>query len=439
MAFSLVNIFTKRKPSISNEVITGISLEEALNFFTIPTTSGASVTAESASRAIPVKACVSLIAGAIGSMPVRIVRRDIESGEMVQRPADNHDLWWLLNEEPNTESTSSIFWEKIITDRLLRGRSYARILRKAGGRETKITELVHVPYVQVTPLTEWDAVQRVNRIKYYWINDGKQKYSVLPDDMLDFKGRESEQASGMSDILYSAREAIGLVLTIEEYCGKFFANGGTPRVVLKYPAGVNIDSKQQDALRDAWIKRLGGSTNASMPLVLQNGGDVSKISATAEEAQMLEARKFQVIEIARAFGVPPFLIGENEKTSSWGSGIEQLSQGFIRYTIAPHITPIEQELNRKLFDIGRYSVDFDEEALARGDMKSLGDWYRQALGGSQGPGFLTINEVRRKLKLAPIDGGEELYNPTTGANTNESGAQQTSSAAGDEPSKAETV
>lgn len=436
MALNLGKWFTRRRPAVQNAVASNLSFEDLEKLFGWPTSSGASVSADNAARAIPVKACSALIAGGIASMPARIVRRELEDGMYVQRPADDHELWWLLNEQPNSDCTASEFWDKVIQTRLMRGRSYARIVRKTGGRSIVPDELVFLPNCNVKPVKQWDSVRRRDRIVSYDINDKGRKYSVLPEDMLDFGGRESELVAGVSDIIEASREAIGLVLTIEEYCGRFFANGGTPRVVLQYPAGVQVDGKQQDLLRDAWLKRLGGTANTALPLVLQNGGSVNKISATAEEAQMLEARKFQVIEIARAFGVPPFMIGESEKTSSWGTGLEQLSQGFIRYTLGPHITALEQELNRKLFRISRFFVDFDEEALARGDMKSLSDWFRQAIGGSQGPGYLTVNEVRRRLNVAPVDGGDKLFMPN-GAKTD--AAQSPDGSASSEQSKAEAV
>jgi HK97 family phage portal protein len=208
-------------------------------------------------------------------------------------------------------------------------------------------------------------------------------------------------------------------------------------MVLSFPSGVKLNAEQQQLLREAYVRRLGGADNAAVPFVLTDGGDAKKLSFTAEEAQMLDARKFQVIEIARAFGVPPFMIGETEKNSAWGTGIEQMSQGFIRYTLGPHITAIEQELNRKLFGIDRFFVDFDEEALSRGDMKSLGDWFRQAVGGNNGPGFMTVNEVRSRLKLPPVDGGTDIYVPAGGSNAQ--GTEPAASPAGSEPGQAATV
>jgi HK97 family phage portal protein len=265
----------------------------------------------------------------------------------------------------------------------------------------------------VQPVREWDESRRRWRITKYAVNDNGMYYGVDPSDMLDFRGKTAIGEPVRSAILDSCREAVGIVLAVEKYCGRIFSNGGTPRLALSYPAGVKITDEQKAKIREEWPKYYGGGENAHLPFVVGAGGKIEKISFSASEAQMLEARKFQVIDIARAFGVPPFMIGENEKQSSWGSGIEQMSQGFVRYTLSPYMTAIEQEINRKIFSQQTYVVDFDEEALSRGDMKSLGEWFRQAIGGSQGPGFLMPNEVRRRINMPPVPGGDKLYDPGT--------------------------
>lgn len=423
----------RRQPEVRNEVQTGLSFDDFTRLFILNGIDD-EVTPESAMKAIPVQACVALIAGGITSMPLKIVQRDTTGGVITHRPADDHQYWWLFNEQPNEDTTSALFWEEIVKAKLLRGRAYVRIVRKSP-RTNDIRELVFVPNRNVQPELKWDDQRRRYVITRYLVRDGDHTFGVLPEDMLDFRGRQPNPtcvATEMSDQLYSARAAVAIVLVVEQYVSKFFKNGGMPRTVLEYPAGSKLTDPQVDKLREMWVKRYGGAENAALPLVLTDGGKASKMSFTAEEAQMLEARKFQVIEIARAFGAPPFMIGETEKTSAWGTGIEQMSQGFIRYTLGPHITAIEQECNRKIFGIDRYFVDFDEEALARGDMKSLGEWFRQAIGGSQGPGYMLIDEVRSRLKLPPIEGGDKLYVPKGTENGNAQGAQSPAGAAGDQ-------
>ncbi len=132
---------------------------------------------------------------------------------------------------------------------------------------------------------------------------------------------------------------------------------------------------------------------------------------TAVDAELLESRKFQVIDIARAFGVPPHMIGATETTSSWGTGIEQQTIGFVKYTLQPYINRIEQELNRKLIRTAKYFVEFNLDGLMRGDYKTRNEGYRIALGRAGEPGWMTINEVRRLDNLPPIDGGDQLWKP----------------------------
>lgn len=373
---------------------------------------GVLVTPETAAKCIPVMASCALIAGGIVSMPIRVVRRELSDGRYVQFPADDHDYWWLLNESPNEEFAAATMWQQVVWDLQLRAVSYVRMVRESGGRGIGVRELVYHPASQVVPDRQWDPARRRVRIVRYLVTIDGRTFGVPPEDMLHFRGELAQGEPERSAALEAAREAIGIAIAVEQYSGRVFSNGGTPRAVIQYPAGVTMTPEQQDQLRQAWVRRYGGAENSHLPLVLANGGQVNKLSLTASELQMIESRKFQVIEIARAFRVPPFMIGETEKTSSWGSGIEQMSKGFIRYTLGPTITAIEQELNRKLFPSRtRYFVDFDEEALDKGDMKSLGDWYRQAVGGSQGPGFMTINEIRRRLNLPPVDGGDALYEP----------------------------
>lgn len=423
MAFSLRKLFTRgRTPEIQNSsVVTGLSWADFQRLFVLDTHSGSNVNAVNAARAIPVQAVCTLIAGGIMSMPLRIVQRDIVNGEATLSPADDHPYWWLFNEQPNEDSTSAHFLEHVVKRKLLWGRSFARIIRKSGGRSIEIAELAWYPNECVQIDRQWDDTAKLWRIVRYLFRDGTNSYGVPPEDVLDFRGVQPPLEWAMSEQLWSAREAVGLCLTIEEYCGKFFANGGMPRTTIEFPNVV--DKAQQELLKEAWVRKYGGAENAAIPLILTQGGKASKLQWNAEEAQMLEARKFQVIEIARAFGVPPFMIGETDKSTAWGTGLEALGLGFIRYTLGPHITAIEQEINRKIFRIGRYFVDFDEQALARGDMVALGQWFRQAIGGSNGPGFMTPNQVRASLKMPPVTGGDTLFTPSATGGSNANAAQ----------------
>lgn len=167
-----------------------------------------------------------------------------------------------------------------------------------------------------------------------------------------------------------------------------------------------MKQEQVDQLRGQFAERYQGVANSHRPLLLTNGLKVQPITLNAADAQLLESRKFQIEDICRVFGVPPFMVGHTEKTTSWGSGVESMGIGFVKYTLQGHLTAIEQEFNRKLFKTANNFAEFAVEGLLRADSTARSNYYRAALGGSGGSGWMSVNEVRALENLPAIDGGE---------------------------------
>ena len=197
-------------------------------------------------------------------------------------------------------------------------------------------------------------------------------------------------------------------MSADDYANAFFQNGSRPDYALQTEK--NLDAGQIDNLRNQIADRHGGATKAFKPMVLSGGLKVAPITMTAADSQLIEQRRFQVEDIARILGVPPFMIGHTANTSSWGTGVESMGIGFVKYTLQRHLVKIEQELNRKLLgDTPEYFCEFLTAGLERGDTKGRFDAYRVGLGRAGEPGFLTVNEVRRRENLPPIEGGDVLF------------------------------
>lgn len=374
----------------------GTTPEEWAEFFGVkPASSGVAVTVESSKRSAAVYSCVRLIAGAVALLPIPVYERTPDGG----RSKVEHDLWWLLNESPYTTLTACSFWEWMLSSSLLRGDAFAQILRDRNGN---ITGFMPLPNGCV------DVEERNGRLVYF-VNDVRTAYGLFDHDVLHFPGFGFDGCRGESVIRYAARQAVGTALAADDYAGEFFANGAAPSIALTYPQGVAPTEAQQNHLREQFTDRYTGQGNRHKPLLLVNGGGVEQVSLSAEDAQLLETRKFQVIEIARAFGVPPHMIGETSASTSWGSGIEQMSIGFVRYTLGPHLRRIEQELNRKLWPRSpRYFVEFNRDGLLAGDSKTESEVISKSLGGPGAQGWMTVNEARRLKNLPPVPGGDLL-------------------------------
>jgi HK97 family phage portal protein len=365
--------------------------------------SGMTVSATSAMRVSAVAACVSKIAGAIVSMPIH--EYSLDGGEIPAR-LPRSELWYQLNEQPSPQYTAASMWEGVSMAQLLRGDAFALLRWRMNGT---LREILPLPWGCVSPIrTPGEGVR-------YYVNLPSHGISTWfdPSDILHFPGLGFDDTTmrSMSVIQFGARTAIGNALAMDEYSGKFFEGGAHPSMILQ--ASAKMNDTQITQLQTAFANRYAGLANAHrLPLVLTEGITAKELSLSAEDAQLLEARKFQVMDIARAFGVPGFMINESTGSTSWGSGLETNGRAFVQYTLQTWLRKIEQELNRKLYprNNGRF-LEFHREALYETDLKALGEYFRAALGGpGAGDGWMSQDEVRRRLRMPPAaDGGNEIY------------------------------
>jgi len=363
---------------------------------------GVTVSATSAMRVSAVAACVAKISGAIVSMPLHVYR--LNGGDIPDRmPRDN--LWYLLNEQPSPQYTASSMWEGVSMAQLLRGDGFGLIRRGMNGN---VREILPLPWGCVSPVrTPGEGVR-------YYVSLPTHGISTWfdPSEILHFPGLGFDDATmkSMSVIQYGARNAIGNAIAMDTYSGKFFENGAHPSIILN--AAGKMNPEQVTALQNAFTAKYSGLDNAHrLPLVLTEGITAKEISLSADDAQLLEARKFQVLDVARAFGVPGFMINESTGSTSWGSGIESMGRGFVTYTLQPWLRKIEQEINRKIFprDTGKF-VEFYRDALIEGDSAAQGAYFRLALGGpGSGDGFMSVNEIRKIKRMPPVEGGDQVF------------------------------
>lgn len=356
------------------------------------TDAGVSVTSQTAMRASAVYACVTLIAKTIASLPLKVYRRK-PNGDAVE--VAETVPYYLLHDEPNPAMTSCVWREYLTANILLGGNAYAVIGRDQANR---VVDLFPIPWHAVTP-----ARQKSGR-NTYMVDLGDGTKEVFDQsDMLHIPGLGFDGLKGMSVISYGARQAVGLALATEAHGSRLFSNGARLGVVLKHPKSLSKDA--QTRLGQQFDQQHSGLPNAFKTLVLEEGLDVSNVTMTSEDAQFLDTRRFQVEDVARFFGVPPHMIGHTDKQTSWGTGVEQNTLGFLIFTIIPWLTRFEQEFNRKLFPRSPFYAQFKHQGLMRGDSKARADYYAS---GHQN-GWLTTNEIRKSEDLPPVPGGDTLF------------------------------
>jgi len=353
-----------------------------------------------------VYACVSLIAGAISALPMHIYRRSPD-GERDMLP--NDDLWWLLNEQFTPRWSAAAGWEYLVQSLLMKGDAFAPIQRS--GAQVIGIEPVHPDRVTVA------LVPQTKRLIYAVAADPNTPqvggFTVYDqDDMLHIPGFGFDGLRGLSPLQHHLRMTGAVALATQDYAGRFFANSARPDIIISSDQDLSPDIA--DGIAARWQERYSGVDNSSKPAVMGRGATVTPLTMSAEDSQFLESRQFQIEEIARIYGVPPFMIGHNEKTTSWGSGVEQMGIGFVRYTLRQHLNKFHNEINRKFFRTSAKFAEFDTFELERGDMLTMFQGYRVALGRAGEKPIMSQNEVRDKFNLKRIDGGDS-FEPIAGA------------------------
>ena len=358
------------------------TISAAPTFYFGSSTAGKSVTAKTAIQMSAVYACVRVISETIASLPLHVHQANGQGS----RKATEHPLYRILHDEPNTEMTSFVLREVMLSHLLLWGNAYCQIVRSGRGHIIGLYPL----------LPDQMRVDRDSsgKLTYdYSTRDGKVVRLRL-EDVLHIPGLGFDGIMGYSPIALE-KNAIGLGLAAEEYGSKFFSNGATPAGVLTHPNTV----KDPKRLRESWNAAYGGSSNSGKVAILEEGMQFARISMPNNEAQFLETRKFQVTEICRIYRVPPHLVGDLERATF--ANIEHQGISFAVHTIRPWLVRIEQAMNRALFpekEKGVYYVQFNLDGLMRGDYKSRMEGY--AIGRQNG--WLSTNDIRELENMNPV-------------------------------------
>lgn len=397
-------IAERKEPVVSNalsdnEQISSTDVSRLSELFGVmPSFAGPVVTPKTSMKVSIVFACVRLISGALQQMPVHIYQQ-LPNGDRSR--VAQHPLNSLLNLQPTAIWSAATFWEYMACSMLLHGDGFAIIIRNRNGDPQEI-----LPISPVATMVE----ERDGRLVYFTQVNGKP-HGFDQDDILHFPGFGFNGLRSMSVIRWGAYNSIGLELAMEQHSGEFFKNGSHQSVAVIKQG--KWGEEQKEAFRRAWVATYGGIDKAKYPLVMDQSTDVKTLSLSAKDSQLLESREFQITDIARAFGLPSFLVNQEQKTTSWGTGMAEIGLAFLRFTLGPHLNRFEQELNRKFFLRSNLFAEYNTSNLMRMTLKERNEAYRQAIGGSQGPGWITQNEVRRLENLPKLSNSkyDELYDP----------------------------
>jgi len=340
-----------------------------------------------------VYACVTLLSETFGSLPLLLYRRLIQGKER----ATDHPLYPVLHDIPNPEVTSIELRSMMMAHDLLWGHSYAEVVRNGAGQ---IKQLWPIPPSRVIPTRNarnelvFDVNLEAGDEPGLKPNEGLVRLSA--NRILNIGA-----PLGLSPISL-ARETFGLSMAAEEYGARFFSNDSTPGGIVEHPG--NLSQEAQERLRTQIETQTRGLSNKHRLMLLEEGMKWHQMGLAPEDSQFLETRKFQIAEIARIFRVPPFMIGDVERSTSWGTGIEQQNIGFVTYSLRSWLVRWEQRLNMTLLTEDERKIYFAEllvDGLLRGDYKTR----QEGLAVQRQNGVINADEWREVENMNAIEDG----------------------------------
>jgi HK97 family phage portal protein len=354
-----------------------------------PTSSGEIVTEKNALCISTVYTCVTILAEAVASLPCRLMRSTPEGDS----PANDHALWALLVESPNSEMTAFTFWQTIVGSSALAGNGYAQILRDPSGAPESIWPL--------HPL-KTEPVRNTDGKLAYKTHDGMNEgtYRIIrSEDVLHFPLFSLDAIKGLSPV-DAAREAFALAKAQEKYGARWFANGAQPGSLL-INKGPKPDPKAQQEFREAWQAAHSGVQQHKQG-ILWGEWSLETIGLSPEASQFLVSRNYQRSDIAAMYKVPAHMVGSLEKMSNNNYTGQQM--GFVTDTLRPILMRIESEIKRKLLKSSRFFVEFDTTERQRGDFQAM----MQSIALARQWGVLDADECRTMLGYAPRGGAAKL-------------------------------
>jgi len=363
------------KRSISYQTIWGAGDDISMS-----TLSSTVVTSETAFQVNAIYSAVSLISDTISSLPVdTFIRRDGSRFAFRPRPV------WVSR--PDVDTTKEAFWGATIVSLLLDGNAFIRVYSNDAGEVVNLNVLnPHKVEIRRNGLGRvMFEVEGESRLL------SSDEVIFIPDVVRPGHMRGVSRVEAL-------KENFGLAIALQSYAAKFFGSGTQTSGIIEFPG--NLTAEQAKALQEGFDARHKGWGRAHKTGIISGGAKYITTSVENDKAQFLDSRRLAVEDVARAFNVPPHLLGL-PGTNSYAS-VEQNNLAWVTHCLRPIVQKLETAFTPLLSRVpgGETAfLKFNLDGLLRADMNTRMSAYSTGLNS----GFLTINDVRRLEDLRPIN------------------------------------
>ena len=344
-------------------------------------------------------ACMKVLSEALGKLPLKVYKYNDKNGVEVAR---EHELYHVLHNRPNPFMTAANFWSTVEFNRNHHGNAYVWI--QGAGRDTKLWILpsteVEVWYDDAKLLADIPDV-------YYKYSAGGKQYMFGSEEILHFKTSNTLDGLVGVSVQRQLRDTIGGAVKSQKMLNKMYESGFTAKAVLQYTGSLNDDNaltftKNIENYAKGGLSSKGVENIIPIPL----GSSLTPLNVKLADNQFIEVKQYSSLQIASAFGIKPYQIGDYTKSSYASAEAQQLS--FYVDTLLYILKQYEEEITYKLLsredmDNG-YFAKFNVSVILRADLATQITTLSTAVNSF----LMTPNEARAKLDLGNVDGGDRL-------------------------------
>ena len=336
--------------------------------------------------------CVEVISDSVAQLPLEPYKIDADGYRL---KFTSHPSYRILNKEPNNRMTRFTFIKTLVVSTLLKGNGFAYIERDNKGNAIALHYIPSELVTIIPPSTIGENVM---------YNVTGLSNSVESCNMIHILNFSYDGITGISTLSH-AKNTLGLAMDSESHASGFFKGGANLAGILTVQS--TLTSKQKQDLKTSWQTAFSPTTGQPNGVaVLEGNMEFKPITVNPSDAQLLETREFNVIDICRFFGVSPVKAFDLSKSSY--STVEATNLSFLTDTLSPLLEKIELEFERKIYKPSeKESIDvrFDTSRLLRADKQSLANYYSTLFN----IGVVSLNEIRKELDLASVEGGDNHF------------------------------
>ena len=356
---------------------------------------GYAVTHSSALKVAVVIRCADVVAKTMASLGCHLYKES-EAG---RERARAHPLYSLLRMQPNPETTAYEFWHMYVFNLMLTKGAYAKIIRDQNGF---IKELWNIPTNLVYPDRNKQTGERYIDVVF---SDGSGE-RIYPPNYMYTPGLRFADTDEPHDFIKIAADVLGLTMALNGYAKDFFENGANLGGFIEYPNAINQDAFTR--FKEDWQKAYAGVANHHKWAILEGGFKLTKFDSNPEQAQALESRKFEIVEVCRIMGVTPHKVFDLDRATF--NNIEHLNIEYVQETIDPMAERLEQTIYKDCLtgkEQKKLYAKFNTNKLLKGDTAARTSYYNTM----RQSGVMSANDIRdlEDMNRIPEDQGGNAY------------------------------